>query len=57
MNIPTDSKEYQLWLDNAVGGKGMCPECKGDLKDQWCATAQVSWLECECGFNHAYEKG
>jgi len=57
MDIPTDSKEYQVWLDESVGGKSMCPNCKGDLEDNWCATTQISWLECYCGFEHVYEKG
>lgn len=57
MKIPECNKQYQEWLDKAVGGKSMRPECNGDLKDNWCAFAKVSWLECECGFEHTYENG
>ena len=55
--MKANSKENQRWIDDAIDGKEPCPECGDELKDQWCATAQISWLECDCGFDYVYEKG
>ena len=51
------NKEKQKWVDKAINGDEHCPECKGELKDLWSASNNMSWLECDCGFSYVYENG
>ncbi|GAG10825.1 unnamed protein product, partial [marine sediment metagenome] len=52
--MKTNTVDNLQWIDDAIDGKENCPECEGKLKDMYSCTQQISWLECECGFDYVY---